>query len=156
LPEGEGITVTPRQRALVGPELKAFVASMQAGDTRQGYLDLLTALDAGEVSGADLARLETFLEIALQSGRVRERQGLHGEDEVRRLFTKTPRGAAQAASADEVSKALSGLVGQTIRELRLTTTRPGTYRIVLETDSTRVSLGLAPAGAHVESVEINL
>jgi hypothetical protein len=150
------VTISPRQAALIGGELRAFVADMPIGDVRAGYEALAADLGTGQVEGASLARLELFLEIALQSGRVRDRHGLHGEDEVRRLFGKTPRGAAQAASAGEVSEALASLVGQTIKELRLTTNRPGSYRLILETDQARISLALVPAGAHVESIELNL
>ncbi len=157
LPQEEGsLRLSPRERALVGPELQGFVAQMPPGAARDGYQALLDALDAGEVVGPHLGRLEAFLELALSTGRIRERHGQHGEDEVRRVFARTPRGQAQTASVNEVTKALSGLIDQPLRNLQLTTTRPGSYRLIIESDQLRVSLALAPAGAYVESVEVTV
>jgi hypothetical protein len=150
------VAVNARERAAVGPELQAFVKALGGEQARGEYQQLLDSLDRGSVEGQDLTRLESFLELCLTTGRVRQRQGLHAEDAFRRLFAKTPRGAALEASAGEVTRALADLKGQTIEEISLSLVRPGTYRLVLETDQYRISLGMAPAGAHVESVEVTL
>ena len=150
------VKVNARERAAVGPELQAFVKALGSEQARGEYQKVLDCLDRGSVDGEDLARLESFLELCLTTGRIRQRQGLHAEDAVRRLFAKTPRGAALEASAGEVTKALQSLQGQKIEDIALSLVRPGTYRLVLETDQYRISLGLAPAGAHVESVEVTI
>lgn len=150
------LPVGAREQALIGPEIAAFLAGVRDAATRADYAALADAVAAGAVEGPALARLEAFLELLLTTGRVRQRQGLHNEDILRRLYERTPRGAAQAASAAEVTRALASLVGQSLADLQLSQVRPGTYRLVLETDRYRVSIGLAPAGAHVESVELTL
>jgi hypothetical protein len=151
------IAVNARERAAVGPELLAFVKALQSEGARAEYQPLLDCIDKGSVdSEALVAKLESFLEVVLMTGRVRQRLGLHAEDSIRRLFAKTPRGAALEASAGEVTKALASLKGQTIDEIAVSLVRPGTYRMILETEQHRISLGFAPAGAHVESVEVTI
>lgn len=149
-------TVNDRERALVGPELKAFVAGLRDEQAKATYADVLTALDSGTVEGEPLDRFAAFLELALTTGRARHRLGPQGEESLRRLYERTPRGAAGKASAAAVTEALAPLVGGTLRGLSLDVVRPGTYRLVLETDQYRVQIGLAPAGAVVENVEVAL
>jgi hypothetical protein len=150
------IQIRPQERAVIGPELDAFVGSLPPGEVRDGYAALRGGIAAGEVPADEVERLAAFLELAISTGRISSRHGQHGEDQARRVFERTPRGAAQATSADQITRALGGLVGQTIKDLKLTTTRPGSYRMVLETEQYRISLAFAPAGAHVESVEVTL
>jgi hypothetical protein len=151
----DGLSLNPRERALIAPELAAFAGALTS-TARQGYVALLEAVERGSVAGASLEQLGAFLELGLSTGRFRTRLGAHAEEAIRRLFERTPRGAALAASAAEVTKALERLAGQTLTDLRLSLVRPGTYRLLLETEHYRISLGLAPAGAHVESVELQL
>jgi hypothetical protein len=152
----DAVPVSARDRAAVGPELQAFVQALGGQPARGEYQQLLDCLDKGSVEGEQIARLESFLELCLTTGRVRQRQGQHAEDAFRRLFAKTPRGAALEASAGEVTKALASLKGQTIEEITVSLVRPGTYRVVLEAGQNRISVGFAPAGAHVESLEVTL
>lgn len=151
-----GVRVATREAVLIVPELRAFIESLTTNERRTAYQNLIKAIDTGNVDGDEIALLETFLEIGLSTGRFRQRLGLASEESIRRVFERTPRGAAQRGSADEVTRALAGLVGQNLENLRLTLVRPGTYRLVIETERCRVSVGLAPAGAHVESVEMSV
>jgi hypothetical protein len=150
------LTVSDRERTLVAPELKAFVAGLREESAKAAYTAVLAALEAGAVEGEALERLGAFLELALTTGRARHRLGPQGEESLRRFYERTPRGAAGKASAAAVTEALAPLVGGTLRGLNLDLIRPGTYRLVMETDQYRVQIGLAPAGAVVESVEVNL
>jgi hypothetical protein len=150
------LPIGSRDQALLVPELKALVAGLTDPAAREGYAELLKAVELGHVHDGTLERLGAFLELSLSTGRARSQLGPHAEESLRRLYERTPRGAAQAGSASEVTKALEGLVGQTLRDLKLTLVRPGTYRLYLETDGYRVDVGLAPAGAHVQSVEVML
>ena len=151
-----GVRVATREAVLIVPELRAFIDSLTTNERRTAYTGLVKAIDTGKVEGDEIALLEAFLEIGLSTGRFRQRLGLASEESIRRVFERTPRGAAQRGSADEVTKALASLVGQNLENLRLTLVRPGTYRLVIETERCRVSVGLAPAGAHVESVEMSV
>ena len=150
------VKVPPPDRAVIGPEVEAFVRGLRDDTARAEYTALAAAIDRGEVGAPELTRLESFLELVLTTGRIRSRLGLHAEDAVRRLYERTPRGAAQSASAAEVTQALASLVGQELRDLQLSQVRPGTFRLVVETARFRVTVGLAPAGAHVENVEATL
>lgn len=155
--QGEGVlAVSERERALVGPELRAFVAGLRDQATRRAYGAVLESIEAGAVEGESLDRLGAFLELALTTGRARHRLGPHGEDALRRLYERTARGAAARASAAAVGEALAPLVGGTLRGLSVDVVRPGTYRFVLETDQYRVQLGFAPAGVTVDNVELSL
>ncbi|HEY3083655.1 MAG TPA: hypothetical protein VGM69_27485 [Chloroflexota bacterium] len=155
-PDASSLSLSSRDRALIAPELSAFASALARSSARQGYQALLEALDRGSVEGEPLELLGSFLELGLSTGRFRARLGPHAEEAIRRVFERTPRGAALATSAAEVTKALERLTGQTLTDLRVSLVRPGTYRLLLETDQYRISLGLAPAGAHVESVELQL
>jgi hypothetical protein len=127
----DAVKVNARERAAVGPELQAFCKALGSEQARDQYAAVLDALDKGSVAGEQLARLESFLELCLTTGRVRQRQGLHAEDAIRRLFGKTPRGAAREARAGEGTKARAGRTGQTIDDVSLSLVRPGTYRLVI-------------------------
>jgi hypothetical protein len=150
------LSLSSRDRALIAPELTAFANALARTSARESYAALVEAVDRGTVEGAQLEQLGAFLELGLTTGRFRSRLGAHAEEAIRRIFERTPRGAALASSAAEVTKALERLAGQTLTDLRLSLVRPGSYRLLLETDRYRISLGLAPAGAHVESVELQL
>jgi hypothetical protein len=149
------VRVGERERVLLVPELAAFVAGL-SGSVRADYEVVLAAVEAGDVTGPALGKLETFLELGLSTGRLRGQLGQHSEDALRRLFDRTPRGAALSASAGEVTTALRGLVGHELSEIALTSPRPGEYRLAIEAGSYRVSVALGPGGARVESVELGL
>ena len=151
-----GVRVATREAVLIVPELRAFIESLTTTERRAAYQSLAKAIDGGRVDGDEIALLEAFLEIGLSTGRFRQRLGLASEESIRRIFERTPRGAAQRGSADDVTRALASLEGQNLENLRLTLVRPGTYRLVIETERCRVSVALAPAGAHVESVEMSV
>ena len=154
--DGPSLSLSARDRAQIAPELSAFTSALARSPAGQSYADLLEAVDRGSVEGPQLELLGSFLELGLSTGRFRARLGPHAEEAIRRIFERTPRGAALASSAAEVTRALERLTGQTLTDLRVSLVRPGTYRLLLETDQYRISLGLAPAGAHVESVELQL
>jgi len=155
-PSAASLSLSARDRAQIAPELSAFASALARSSARQGYAALVEAVDRGSVEGEPLELLGSFLELGLSTGRFRARLGPHAEEAIRRIFERTPRGAALAGSAAEVTKALGRLTGQTLSDLQLSLVRPGTYRLLIETDRYRISLGLAPAGAHVESVELQL
>ena len=150
------VKISPRERVLLAPELAQFVEGLGAGPARADYEAALAAVDQGEVGGAALARLETFLEVGLSSGRLRARVGQHAEDTLRRLYERTPRGAALAGSVAEVTRALGELTGQPLGSIGLALARPGEYRLTIEAGQYRLSVDLAPSGARVESVELDL
>jgi hypothetical protein len=152
----ERLKIHPRERVLLAPELAQFVEGLGASPARAEYEAALVALDAGEIDGPALARLETFLEVGLSSGRLKARIGQHAEDTLRRLYERTPRGAALAGSVAEVSRALGELVGQPLGSIGLTLARPGEYRLTIAAGQYQLSVALAPSGARVESVELDL
>jgi hypothetical protein len=155
-PAPDTVKIQARERVLLAPELAQFVEGLGASPARAEYEAALAAVDAGEISGPALARLETFLEVGLSSGRLRARVGQHAEDTLRRLYERTPRGAALAGSVAEVTRALGELVGQPLGSIGLTLARPGEYRLTIEAGQYRLSVALAPSGARVESVELDL
>jgi hypothetical protein len=155
-PIPDSVRIQGRERVLLAPELAQFVEGLGASPTRAEYEAALAAVDEGEISGVPLARLETFLEVGLSSGRLKARVGQHAEDTLRRLYERTPRGAALAGSVAEVTRALGELAGQQLSSIALTLARPGEYRLTIVAGQYRLSVALAPSGARVESVELDL
>lgn len=136
-------------------ELAAFVASLHDASTRQRYQRLLDAVATGQVEDQALEEaLERFLEIALQTGRIRQQHGTHEEKALRELFLQTRRGSQLRAALQQVNEALRALQGHTLRELTFLPHNPGTYRLMLRTDQVQLTLEINGQGVWVENLAV--
>lgn len=149
-----GLAVDSVQREVLLEELATLVVSLHDVHARAGYEELAEAVSAGEVGEPLVGRLEGFLEMALQTGRVRRMHGAQSEQALLRLFHQTPRGAAARRATEAVNAALATLGGQEIEGMLVTVQGPGTYRLGLTTDRCRITLEIDSHGLSVESVEV--
>lgn len=148
------IAVDAGQREVLLEELATLVASIRDAGARASYEELAAAVDAGEVEEGMLVRLEAFLEMALQTGRIRKIHGAEAEQALLRLFQKTPRGAAARRSTEAVNQALASLQGQTLEGALFTMQGPGVYRLGVKTDRCSLTLEIDRHGVTVESLEV--
>lgn len=148
------VAVDAAQREVLLEELATLVVSIRDTAARSSYEELAAAVDAGEVEEGLLGRLEAFLEMALQTGRVRKFHGAEAEQSLLRLFHKTPRGAAARRATEAVNQALASLQGQMLEGALFTVQGPGVYRLGVKTDRCSLTLEIDRHGVTVESLEV--
>jgi hypothetical protein len=122
------------------------------GEQQARYGELAAAVDAGAVEGDDELLLESVLELALQSGRVRALYGPGGEQAVVATLRKLPRGRVRTKSAYDVSAAVAALAGRTLDAVRLQAVAPGSFMLSIEADGMQASIRLDANGARLASV----
>lgn len=148
------LTLDATQREVLLEELATMVVSLRDPAAREPYEHLAAAVDEGTV-GEDLqGRLEGFLEMLLQTGRVRRVHGAEAEQALLRLFHQTPRGSSARRSTQSVNAALASLEGQAIEGMIFTVQGPGVYRLGIATDHCRLTLEIDRHGVTVESLEV--
>jgi hypothetical protein len=150
----EGLELDVLQREVVGEEVAALLHGLQAPLARAPWEELAAAVAEGAVPEPLLPRLESVLEMSLQTGRARKIHGAEGEQALLRLFHKTPRGAAARRSTEAVNAALKALAGQTIEGLVVTSQGPGVFRLGVSTDHLKLALEFDRHGVTVESLEV--
>ena len=150
----EGLELDTLQRDVVGEEITALLAGLHTPQARAPWGDLAVAVEGGIVPEPLLSRLESALEMSLQTGRARKIHGAEGEQALLRLFHKTPRGAAARRSTEAVNAALKALAGQTIEGLVVTSQGPGVFRLGVSTDHLKLALEFDRHGVTVESLEV--
>jgi hypothetical protein len=148
------LAVDPLQREVLLEELTSLAVSLRGPQAREPWEELAAAVDAGTVEEALLGRLETVLEMTLQTGRTRRIHGAESEQALLRLFHQTPGGAAARRATQAVNETLATLVGQRIEGMLFTVQRPGGYRLGLSTERCRLSLAIDRHGVSVESLEV--
>jgi hypothetical protein len=126
------------------------------GDTeRRGRLgDLIAAVQEGELGEDEAESLEELLELGLQSGRIRSVYGPEGEQAALKTYRRLPGGRALADSAADVTDALSSLEGRTLEQVKVQSTGPGSYLVVIGVEGLELSVRLDRAGARVHSVGV--
>jgi hypothetical protein len=150
----DSVAVDPLQREILLEELATLVISLQSTEAREPWEELAAAVDAGAVDEALLGRLETVLEMTLQTGRTRRIHGADGEQALLRLFHQTPKGAAARRATQAVNETLATLEGQRIEGALFTVQGPGVYRLGLQTDRCKLTLEIDQHGVAVESLEV--
>lgn len=150
----EGLDLDTFQREVLGEEIAALLAGLPNPQARFPWEDLAAAVAEGAVPEPLLPRLESVLEMSLQTGRARKIHGADGEQALLRLFHKTPRGAAARRSTEAVNAALRALAGQTLEGLVVTSQGPGVFRLGVSTDRCKLALEIDRHGVTVESLEV--
>jgi len=150
------VKLSSTEQALLLPEIAVFMAALHDPLARARYQELREQVEAGEIADDFLPRLATILEIGLQSGRIRQQYGADGEQELTRLFHRTPAGAALAAGAAAVTEALAALHSQVIDRIQVTVRGPGSYSLLIDTDRCQISISIDRGGVRVENVAIGV
>jgi hypothetical protein len=155
-PPGEPLAIDALQRDILIPQIQAFLDSTSDPAAREVYESLRAAVERLEIPPELQQRLGAIVEVALQSGRVRRLFGPGADLSMGALFLKTPRGRDIAGSIRDVNAALAKLKGQPVEEVSAALKSPGSYALTLRTSGCQVVIRLEPAGARIESLEVDL
>ena len=148
------LAVDALQREILLEELATLVVSLRGSEAGGPWENLAAAVDSGEVEEPLLGRLETILEMTLQTGRARRVHGADGEQTLLRLFQQTPGGASARRATQAVNETLTTLSGQRLEGALFSVQGPGVYRLGLATDRCRLTLEIDRHGISVESLEV--
>jgi hypothetical protein len=148
------VKLSEQERELLHTEVAQALDQVRSPELKVRYGELLTAIDQGEVPDDLVEPLQTLLEVGLESGRIRKVHTPHGEMAARRLFSRTPRGAALQSSAAEVNEALRALAGHTLEELSVGVTGPGQFSVSVGTSEGKLLLTLDRQGVRLKTVEV--
>ncbi len=148
--------ITAVEQELLAPEITTFAGALHDPTARARYRELHAAVVEGEVDDDLVGHLGNVLEIGLQSGRLRKFYGADGEAALARVYRRTPAGAGPVQAAQEITKALSGLRGQTIADLQISALGPGSYGLTIDTDRCQISVRIDRSGVRVDNVAIGI
>ena len=155
-PDTAPLAIAPEERDLVMEEIGAVAGALHDPAARAAYAGLAAAVAGGEVA-ADLAGpLARVLEMSLATGRARRLHGAEHEAALRRLFFRTPAGAALQRSAAAATAALSALAGQRLDAVTVSAQAPGVFRLELDTDRCQLSLDVGRDGVEVASLGVGI
>ena len=148
------VTLAGEAQEVALAETQAVLVMARGDDYRGRLASLQAAATEGEVAGEDAETLQELLELGLQSGRLRALYGPGGERAALATYRRLPNGAAVAASAREVSEALSALAGQELRSVSLESVGPGAFTLSIAAGAVEISVRLDRQGARVHSVGV--
>ena len=146
------VALTGEAQEVALAEAQAVLAMARDDGYRDRLAGLVASASEGEVADDEAALLEELLELGLQSGRLRAVYGPGGEQAALKLYRRLPRGSELAASAREVTEALSALKGKQLDSLELSAVGPGSFTLSLSAEGLDISLRLDRQGARVASV----
>jgi hypothetical protein len=150
---GGALVLEPAEQELLIEDVPAFARTVKDPAVRERYLALAQAVEAGAVPHELLFSLEAMLELALQTKAVHRRHGPDAERTLTDLFFRTGRGAALRQAAQDVTRALEVLTGQTIEKMSVTAV-PGRHTITINTDHAHLTLSVDQSGIRVDRVEV--
>ena len=147
------IRLSAAEREVVVEEVRAVLTNARDDGYRYHLEEVIEALEDGRLDDDLASVLEPIVTLGLQSGRIRHVYGPGGEQAALRLHRKLPSGRAVQASADEVSEALSTLVGRTLDSVAIQPVGPSAFSVMLTTDGIALSVRLDRQGARLHAVE---
>jgi hypothetical protein len=147
------LTLTDDEQELVELELAALLPAL-AGERRQRYEALATAVADGAVPDDLVVHLQSLLELALQTARARTLYRAEGEKVLTGLFGRTPAGRALSKQLRDINGALRVVADHELRSARVGMRTVGHFTVTLRTDEATLTLAFRPDGLNVESVEV--
>jgi hypothetical protein len=135
-------------------EVQTVLGLAQDEERRVRLAELVAGIDGGEVDGDSEELLESVLELALQTGRIRAYYGPGGEQATLATLRRLPRGRVRSDSAREVSQALQALAGKQLDAVKIAAVAPGAFTLSIEADGFEASVRLDQSGARIQSVVI--
>jgi len=144
--------VTGEAQEVARAEAQAVLSMVVDEGRRAKLADVVAAVDANIVEGADADALAELLELGLSTGRVRALYGPGGEQAALGLFRRLPLGKEIAETTRELNQALSALEGRTIEKITVSAVGPGEYGVTVSTEDFEIALRLGKAGARVASI----
>ena len=124
--------------------------------SHQDYARLLAAVGSGVVPEELIGALEHALEITLSTGRIRHAYGPQEEQQLLRLYHRTPTGDRLRQLMKQVNQSLETLKDQRIESLSFSLKRPGAYRLEINTDRCQLTVSIDWNGVFIHQLEVGL
>ena len=144
------------EAALIAPHVAKIARAAQNSATRRNYEELAAAIADRRLRPEHHGAVAALLELLINSGRMRNRNGPTAEALARNLYRRTEPGKAAVASAAALGAALVKLKGQRIENAGVSLRGPGSFALSLATTDFHLVIRIDPSGCAVESLEVNL
>jgi hypothetical protein len=154
MPPRDPVRLKGEEREVALAEAQAVLTLAGDEDYRSEVAALVAAADEGELDEPEAATLERVLELALQTGRIRALYGPGGEQAALRVYRRLPAGNAAAASAEQVSEALSAFAGSPLEAVAIRAAGPGAYTVSLRAGGAELAVRLDRHGARLTSMGV--
>jgi hypothetical protein len=154
MPPPDPVRLKGEEREVALAEAQAVLTLAGDEDYRSEVAALVAAADEGELAEREAATLERVLELALQTGRIRALYGPGGEQAALRVYRRLPAGSAAAASAEQVSEALSAFAGSPLEAVSIRAAGPGAYTVSLRAGGAELAVRLDRHGARLTSMGV--
>jgi hypothetical protein len=148
------VALKAEEREVALAEVQAVLAHAGDDGYREEVAALVAAVDEGVLDEPEAASLERVLELALHTGRIRALYGPGGEQAALRVYRRLPGGSAAAASAEQVSEALSALAGGPLEAVSIRAAGPGVYTVSLRAGGAELAVRLDRHGARLTSMGV--
>jgi hypothetical protein len=149
----DAVALSEAEREVAVAEAEAVLARA-TGPFRADLEELIADVGAGSVEGRSADALQQVLELGLQSGRVRGLYGPAGEQAALKVYRRLPNGRAAAASAREVTEALSALHGAPLDRVSVEASGPGSFVLRISADGRELDVRLDRNGARLGTVAL--
>jgi hypothetical protein len=146
------IAVRGEAAEVLRAEAQAVLAMVAEPARRAALAELAAAVDDGRLEDESAEAAEQLLELALQSGRIRALYGPEAEQATIALLRRLPRSRAAAASAREVTEALSALEGRQLDQISVRVLGPGEFAVSIAAGGLELSARLDRNGARLNTV----
>ena len=138
---------------LVAQEVLAL-AQVLPEEQRERALAVAERVRRGELAEDLVDVVESAVALSLQTGRARRRYRAEGERLLTDILWSTPRGQALQARVAATNRALRGLRGRRLEDVRVGVRTLGDYTVALRAEGLTVTLAARADGVEVESVSV--
>lgn len=151
------IEIGAEEREILNREIERLMRPL-ASDSKpyQDYVQLLAALSSGVVPEQQSGALEQVLEITLSTGRIRQAYGPQEEQQLLKLYNRTPTGDRLRQLMKQVNQSLETLKDQRIESLLFSLKTPGAYRLEINTDQCQLTVSIDWNGVSVHQLEVGI
>ena len=147
------VELDEQERELVAAEIDAILPAL-ADERAERLAVLREQVDAGHVDPDRADALAGVVELALQTGRARQRYTAEGERVLTALLRRTPRGRELTSQLAEVNRALEALTDSRLTGLRVGMRTVGHFTVTISTEGARLTLAVRPDGVSVDSIAV--
>jgi hypothetical protein len=151
------IEMSAEEKEILRQEIERLLVPL-APDSKsyQDYAQLLTEVDVEAVPENLLGALEHALEITLSTGRIRRAYGPQVEQQLLRLYNRTPTGTRLREHLKKVNQSLEVLKDQKIESLSFSLKTPGAYRLEIDTDQCQLTVSIDRDGVSVHQLVVGI
>jgi hypothetical protein len=151
------IDIGAEEKEILHREIERLMNSLSPeSKSRQDDARLLAEVDAGHISEACVAALERVLEITLSSGRIRQAYGPQEEQQLLRLYHRTPTGARGREQMTQINQSLGALKDHQLERLAFSLAAPGTYRLNIDTDQCQLTVHIDWSGVSIHQLVVGI